>query len=52
VVRHAEVLILGLGGQQLLSAIAANTSSEQVVVDLVGVPRDALGPASCVGACW
>jgi GDP-mannose 6-dehydrogenase len=52
VVRHAEVLILGLGGEQLLSTIAANTSSGQVVVDLVGVPRGALEPASCVGACW
>jgi GDP-mannose 6-dehydrogenase len=52
VVRHAEVLILGLGGQPLLSAIAANSNSEQVVVDLVGVPRGFVGPASCVGACW
>ena len=52
VVQHGEVLILGLGGSHLLPTIAANASAGQVVVDLVGVPRDALGAASCVGACW
>jgi GDP-mannose 6-dehydrogenase len=52
VVRHAEVLVLGLGGQQLLSTIAANISSGQVVVDLVGVPPGSLEPASRIGACW
>ncbi len=52
VVRHAQVMILGLADRQLLSTIAANTSDEQVIVDLVGVPRGALGPASCIGACW
>jgi GDP-mannose 6-dehydrogenase len=52
VVRHAEVLVLGLGGKHLLQTIAANTREGQVVVDLVGVGRGEIGPASYVGACW
>jgi len=52
VVRHAEVLVLGLGGKHLLPTIAANTREGQVVVDLVGVAGGEIGPASYVGACW
>jgi GDP-mannose 6-dehydrogenase len=52
VVRHAEVLVLGLGGKHVLPTIAGNLKAGQVVVDLVGVPQGELGPASYVGACW
>ena len=52
VVRHAEVLILGLADPHSLALVAEHGRSDQLIVDLVGVPHDGLGPATCVGVCW
>jgi GDP-mannose 6-dehydrogenase len=52
VVRHAEVLIVGLGSRDVLSVIEANAVPEQRIVDLVGVPADRLGPGVSQGVCW
>ena len=52
VVRHADVLIIGLGGRQLLSVVAANVRAEQTIVDLVGVPPESLERARSDGVCW
>jgi GDP-mannose 6-dehydrogenase len=52
VVRHAEVLIVGLGGREVLAELASVTRDDQVVVDLVGLPPELLGPGRAQGICW
>jgi len=52
VIDHAEVLIVGLATRDLVPAIVGRIRPDQVVVDLVGLPRDELGGAQYHGVCW
>jgi len=52
VLRHAEVLIVGLGGREILTELASAARDDQIVVDLVGLPPDAFGPERAQGICW
>jgi len=52
VVRHADVLIIGLGGRQLLPVVGANVRAEQTIVDLVGLPPGSLEQVRSDGVCW
>ena len=49
---HAEVVIVGLGGQAVLPAIIAGIRPEQHVVDLVGIAKLAESRVSHRGVCW
>jgi GDP-mannose 6-dehydrogenase len=49
---HAEVVILGLGGQALVSGILACIRPDQHVVDLVGIAKLDDSTVSHQGACW
>lgn len=52
VIAESEVLVLGLTGQQVFDAVAANVRADQWVLDLVNMPgRDALA-ADVEGLCW
>ena len=52
VIDHAEVLVVGLAGRDLLPAILERNRSDQVVVDLVGLPRASLASETYHGVCW
>jgi GDP-mannose 6-dehydrogenase len=52
VVDHAAVLIVGLAGKELLPIIEARLRPEQVVVDLVGLPRHVASVPGYRGVCW
>jgi len=52
VIEHAEVLIVGLAGRDLGSMIAEKARTDQLVVDLVGLPRGALKASQYQGVCW
>lgn len=52
VIAESEVLVLGLTGQQVFDAVAANVRADQWVLDLVNMPgREALA-ADVEGLCW
>jgi GDP-mannose 6-dehydrogenase len=52
VLNHAEVLIVGLAGGELTRAIVEKCRPEQVVVDLVGLPKAELRATQYHGICW
>jgi len=52
VVDHAEVLIVGLANKDMLPGILSGIRPDQIVVDLVGMPRTGLKCESYHGICW
>ena len=52
VIDHAEVLIVGLAGQDLVPVIAERSRPDQVVVDLVGLPTSGIKSLASHGICW
>lgn len=52
VINHADVLIVGLVGRELLPLIVQLCRPEQVVVDLVGLPRADMSDVDYHGICW
>jgi GDP-mannose 6-dehydrogenase len=52
VIDHAEVLIVGLASRDLVPLIVDRARADQVVVDLVGLPRDGLSATQYHGVCW
>ena len=52
VIAGAEVLVVGLGGAEVIEAIRRSGRSEQIVVDLVRAGDWAGVPASVTGLCW
>jgi GDP-mannose 6-dehydrogenase len=48
----ADVVITGLGGEAILRELSASVTPEQIVVDIVGLPRDRLNCKHYAGACW
>jgi GDP-mannose 6-dehydrogenase len=52
VIDHAELLIVGLTSRELAPLIVQQTRADQVVVDLVGLPRAEVKAASYHGVCW
>jgi GDP-mannose 6-dehydrogenase len=52
VIDHAEVLIVGLATRELVPVITAKARADQVVVDLVGLPRAEVKAATYHGVCW
>ena len=52
VVKHAEVLIVGLAGGEIQSTIIQNIREDQVVLDLVGLDRGEIKAADYYGVCW
>ena len=52
VIDHAEVLVVGLAGRDLVPVIAEHARPGQVVVDLVGLPRAEVKAAHYHGVCW
>lgn len=52
VIDHAEVLIVGLASRDLVPAIVGRARPDQVVVDLVGLPRVELNVTQYHGVCW
>ncbi|TLD43969.1 MAG: GDP-mannose 6-dehydrogenase [Accumulibacter sp.] len=52
VIAESEVLVLGLGGQDVVDSLVRCCRPEQIVLDLVGLPdRQAIG-AVVEGLCW
>jgi GDP-mannose 6-dehydrogenase len=52
VIAESEVLVLGLGGQEVADSLARCCRPEQIVLDLVGLrDRQAIG-AVVEGLCW
>ncbi len=49
---HAEVLVVGLATKALLPGIVAGIRPDQIVVDLVGLPRAQFNCAEYHGVCW
>ena len=52
VIDHAEVVIIGLAGRDLVPVIVEKTRADQVVVDLVGLPRADVRATGYHGVCW
>ena len=52
VVDHAEVLIVGLASKDMLPALVERIRADQVVIDLVGLPRANLKCETYHGICW
>jgi GDP-mannose 6-dehydrogenase len=52
VIDHAEVLIVGLASRDLVPLIVGRARPDQIVVDLVGLPRAELNAAQYHGVCW
>lgn len=52
VIDHAEVLIVGLASRELVPVIVDAARADQVVVDLVGLPRAGLKASAYHGVCW
>jgi len=52
VIDHAEVLIVGLASRDLVPLIVGRARPDQVVVDLVGLPRAELNATQYHGVCW
>jgi GDP-mannose 6-dehydrogenase len=52
VVDHAEVLVVGLGGKEILQAAAARSRKDHFVVDLVGMGSTAVPATQVAGVCW
>ncbi|MGB5104083.1 MAG: UDP binding domain-containing protein, partial [Steroidobacteraceae bacterium] len=52
VIDHAEVLIVGLAGKDLVPVIAKHARPDQIVVDLVGLPSASVKATDYQGVCW
>lgn len=52
VIDHAEVLVVGLAGKDLVPLIVDRTRPEQIVVDLVGLPKAGIKGDAYHGVCW
>ena len=52
VIRHAEVMVVGLPHADVHDAIRAHSTAEQVILDLVGVPNPETIQAQIHGICW
>ena len=52
VIDHAEVLVIGQGTRDMLPVIRDSVRDGQVIVDLVGVPRDWSASPQYHGVCW
>jgi GDP-mannose 6-dehydrogenase len=52
VIDHAEVLIVGLASRDLVPVIVERARADQIVVDLVGLPRADLNAVQYHGVCW
>jgi GDP-mannose 6-dehydrogenase len=52
VIRESEVLVVGLSGEAVTTALGRFTRPDQHVVDLVGLPRSVALAATVDGLCW
>jgi GDP-mannose 6-dehydrogenase len=52
VIRESEVLVVGIGGTEVIAALAAQLSPEQRVIDLVGLPSLGAGAGLIEGLAW
>jgi GDP-mannose 6-dehydrogenase len=52
VIAGSEVLVVGLGGPDVIAALARHTRPEQTVVDLINVAGRVALRAQYVGLCW
>jgi len=51
-VRHAEVVLVGVGGADIEQALRQGLNGRHAVVDLVGLKRHDLGCREYSGICW
>ncbi|MEM7338503.1 MAG: nucleotide sugar dehydrogenase [Actinomycetota bacterium] len=51
-VADCDVLVVSKPSPELLAALAARSNTEQIVVDLAGLPADAIGDRSYWGVAW
>ena len=52
VIDEADVLVLGLTGQAVFDAVARRARSDQLILDLVNMPRNEALKAPVAGLCW
>ena len=52
VIDHGEVLVVGLAGRELMPLLAERSRPDQMVVDLVGLPRASIASDAYHGVCW
>ena len=52
VIDVADVLVMGLNGSAVFDAVAARARPDQLLLDLVNVPRDGALQAQVDGLCW
>jgi GDP-mannose 6-dehydrogenase len=52
VIDHAEVLVAGLASRELVPVIVEKVRADQIVVDLVGLPRAEVKAEQYHGVCW
>jgi GDP-mannose 6-dehydrogenase len=52
VVEHAEVLVVGLASSEVRTAVLGAVRDTQVVVDLVGLPKEQVRTPQYRGVCW
>ena len=52
VVEHAEVLVVGLASSEVRTSVLGAVRDTQVVVDLVGLPKEQVWTSQYRGVCW
>jgi GDP-mannose 6-dehydrogenase len=52
VIRESEVLVVALGGAEVMRMLEAHVRPEQVVLDLVGLPKPTAIKGRVLGLCW
>jgi len=52
VVDHGDIVIVGLGGRDVLDVLAARARPDQVIIDLVGLSSGARIASAAHGVCW
>lgn len=52
VITNSEVLVVGIGGEHVLSSLRRFVRAEHVLIDLANIPNRASLPAKCHGLTW
>jgi GDP-mannose 6-dehydrogenase len=51
-VAHGQALLVGVGGERVIAALEKASAPDQIIVDLVGLPRERVKNTRYSGVCW